>query len=489
MRKILIILLLLSAIAAQAQLPHGKQAFQSTALPLRSIGLKADRLLTVPWLSALPALPITYNGDSTRGSIMGLTTDSCLYQWTGSTWLRYLTASRAAALYQPIGSYLTSYTETDPIFNASAAAGITGTNITNWNTAFGWGNHASSGYAPLASPTFTGTVSGITKAMVGLSNVENTALSTWTGSGNITTIGTITSGTWQGTAIGDTYISSAATWNAKQNALTNPVTGTGASGQIAYWDGTSTQTATSTFTFDGVRFGVGVSTPASSAVADFSSTDKGLLPPRMTTSQRNAIASPAQSLLVFDTDLNMLMVYRNSTWDYVGDNYTLWKNTTPILVTNSNVATNYLDITIPANLLNNAGRNSLRIRASGYIINTSGASNGVSYSISHGGTNRWLAANTLVSNAALRPWNIDLTLKHLGSDLVALSGQFNLSPTNGAGTGFGAIVAPATQATLGATNYTLSQSSAQTFRLAVQWTTAASPLCTFTMNAATVTVE
>ncbi|MFM7984195.1 MAG: hypothetical protein ACKPKO_33220, partial [Candidatus Fonsibacter sp.] len=28
--------------------------------------------------------------------------------------------------------------------------------------------------APLASPTFTGTVSGITKAMVGLGNVDNT---------------------------------------------------------------------------------------------------------------------------------------------------------------------------------------------------------------------------------------------------------------------------------------------------------------------------
>ncbi|MFM7982734.1 MAG: hypothetical protein ACKPKO_25765, partial [Candidatus Fonsibacter sp.] len=29
--------------------------------------------------------------------------------------------------------------------------------------------------APLASPVFTGTVSGITKAMVGLGNVDNTA--------------------------------------------------------------------------------------------------------------------------------------------------------------------------------------------------------------------------------------------------------------------------------------------------------------------------
>ena len=42
--------------------------------------------------------------------------------------------------------YLTSYTETDPIFGASAAAGITATDISNWDTAHGWGNHADAGY-------------------------------------------------------------------------------------------------------------------------------------------------------------------------------------------------------------------------------------------------------------------------------------------------------------------------------------------------------
>ena len=36
---------------------------------------------------------------------------------------------------------------------------------------------------------------------LGLGNVENTALSTWPGSGNITQVGTISSGTWSGTAI------------------------------------------------------------------------------------------------------------------------------------------------------------------------------------------------------------------------------------------------------------------------------------------------
>lgn len=42
--------------------------------------------------------------------------------------------------------YLTSYTETDPVFTAHPANGITSTNIGQWNTAYGWGNHATQGY-------------------------------------------------------------------------------------------------------------------------------------------------------------------------------------------------------------------------------------------------------------------------------------------------------------------------------------------------------
>ena len=47
---------------------------------------------------------------------------------------------------------------------------------------------------------------GVTKAQVGLGSVENTALSTWTGSAFVTTLGTISSGTWQGTIIGPAYL-------------------------------------------------------------------------------------------------------------------------------------------------------------------------------------------------------------------------------------------------------------------------------------------
>lgn len=65
-------------------------------------------------------------------------------------------------------------------------------------------------YKPGTSGTYSLT---LTNAMVGLSNVENTALSTWAGTTNITTLGTITSGTWSATTIavnkGDTGLT---TW-------------------------------------------------------------------------------------------------------------------------------------------------------------------------------------------------------------------------------------------------------------------------------------
>lgn len=47
-----------------------------------------------------------------------------------------------------------------------------------------------------------------------------TALGSGVVSSSLTTVGTIGTGTWQGTAIADAYIASASTWNAKQDALT-----------------------------------------------------------------------------------------------------------------------------------------------------------------------------------------------------------------------------------------------------------------------------
>ena len=53
---------------------------------------------------------------------------------------------------------------------------------------------------------------------------------------------------------------------------------------------------------DDGKVGIGISVPHASAIVDIYSTTKGFLPPRMTESQRTAIATPAAGLLVYQTD-------------------------------------------------------------------------------------------------------------------------------------------------------------------------------------------
>jgi len=54
-----------------------------------------------------------------------------------------------------------------------------------------------------------------------------------------------------------------------------------------------------------------------SAVLDLVSTTRGFLPPRMTTTQKNAIASPASGLVVYDTTLGKLCVRGASAWETI----------------------------------------------------------------------------------------------------------------------------------------------------------------------------
>jgi hypothetical protein len=61
-------------------------------------------------------------------------------------------------------------------------------------------------------------------------------------------------------------------------------------------------------------FGVSVTDAPASAQLEVRSTTKGFLPPRMTTTQKNAISSPASGLQVYDTDLNQMSYYNGTTW-------------------------------------------------------------------------------------------------------------------------------------------------------------------------------
>ncbi len=66
------------------------------------------------------------------------------------------------------------------------------------------------------------------------------------------------------------------------------------------------------------KIGIGTSSPDASSLLDVSSTTKGLLIPRMTTAQRNAIGSPAAGLMVFDTTTNQFMGRNSSAWIILG---------------------------------------------------------------------------------------------------------------------------------------------------------------------------
>ncbi len=64
------------------------------------------------------------------------------------------------------------------------------------------------------------------------------------------------------------------------------------------------------------QVGIGTVTPHASSVLDVTSTTQGMLTPRMTTAEKNAITSPANGLMVFDTTLKGFYFYdtTSSLW-------------------------------------------------------------------------------------------------------------------------------------------------------------------------------
>lgn len=64
---------------------------------------------------------------------------------------------------------------------------------------------------------------------------------------------------------------------------------------------------------------IGSNTTESTAELQIDSTTTGLLPPRMTTTQRNAISSPATGLTIYNTITGRLEHYNGTSWLFAGD--------------------------------------------------------------------------------------------------------------------------------------------------------------------------
>jgi hypothetical protein len=76
------------------------------------------------------------------------------------------------------------------------------------------------------------------------------------------------------------------------------------------------------------KIGIGTTAPNASALLEITSTNKGVLLPRMTIAQRNAIPSPVNGLMVFQIDgARGLWYYYNGSWNPVATSASAWANT------------------------------------------------------------------------------------------------------------------------------------------------------------------
>ena len=120
------------------------------------------------------------------------------------------------------------------------------------------------------------------------------------------------------------------------------------------------------------QVGVGTTTPDASSALDITSTTKGLLIPRMTETQRDAISSPATGLMIYQTDGTVGFYYYNgSSWVEVAATSKTYS-----------VNTFYAEL-------------------GGYVIEVnSDGTHGLVVAMQDQGTSNWYEANDLLSNAS-----------------------------------------------------------------------------------------
>ena len=144
------------------------------------------RILNKPLIPAQPSVvigPAQGGGDLTYNNVNGQFTFTPPNLSSFSTF----SGNYADLSGKPnLSIYLTSYTETDPIFSASPAASITTQNKTNWTSAYNWGNHATVGYLTAEVDTLD-SVTGR-----GNTTTNNVTVNDMTVNGDLTVIGTTT---------------------------------------------------------------------------------------------------------------------------------------------------------------------------------------------------------------------------------------------------------------------------------------------------------
>ncbi len=180
----------------------------------------------------------------------------------------------------------------------------------------------------------------------------------------------------------------------------------------------------------GVKIAATSGTADPSSMLDIESTNKGMLIPRMTEAQRNAIASPATGLLVFQTDNSAAFYYYNgSGWVSLSTGATL--SGTPNTVAKFTSATN-------------VGNSIITSDATNVGIGTTGIGQVGNVQISTGGASP--ISNRLQYGTDGSGWKFAISKNQAGTITDQLVVQDNglFQVTNLAGTGFRPVFADAT---------------------------------------------
>lgn len=121
------------------------------------------------------------------------------------------------------------------------------------------------------------------------------------------------------------------------------------------------------------QVGIGTTSPDPSSMLDIQSSTKGFLAPRMTTVEKNAIASPTKGLMVFDNDEGRFYYYNGSDWVKIvtdqktRDNYVLVKSIADLPTPAGNVITLINGTKYEINGTINLGSNSIDLNGCVFV--------------------------------------------------------------------------------------------------------------------------
>lgn len=169
------------------------------------------------------------------------------------------------------------------------------------------------------------------------------------------------------------------------------------------------------------------SNPDPSAMLDVKSTDKGVLVPRLTTSQREMISSPANGLLVFDSTTESFWFHSSGVWSELLDNSSWKKNGSDIYYNDGKAG---IGISSPSDRLQvdaDAAEPALRVRQDGATKLRIHSNGGTSI-----GANSTPPANGLIVIGEIEPQDNIITDQNLKieSTGAGTSVELKTSPNN-----------------------------------------------------------